>query len=80
MCRLAGAGVGIGIVPESAARRNLDSLGLVQVELTDEWRVRQRYILVREDEAPAPYAQALIEAICAHYRGGVNPAGCPLPG
>ena len=68
MCRMVGAGVGIGIVPESAARRNLQPMKLAQVELADAWRVRERYILVREREALPAYAQSLIELLCEHFR------------
>jgi DNA-binding transcriptional LysR family regulator len=68
MCRMIGAGVGVGIVPESAARRNQLSMGLALIELTDAWSVRERYILVRDRAALPRYAQALIEALCAHYK------------
>jgi DNA-binding transcriptional LysR family regulator len=68
MCRMIGAGVGIGIVPESAARRNLDAMGLALVELTDSWRVRERYVLVRDREKLPAHALSLIETLCAHYR------------
>lgn len=67
MCRMVGGGVGVAIVPESAARRNLDPMRLAQVELTDDWRVRERYVLVREGEALPAYAQALVEAVRAYY-------------
>jgi len=69
MCRMIGSGVGVGIVPESAARRNRDSMNLALIELTDEWSVRERYILVRDQAALPAYAQALIETLCGHYRG-----------
>ncbi|AEG92752.1 LysR substrate-binding domain-containing protein [Ramlibacter tataouinensis] len=69
MCRMVGAGVGIGIVPESAARRNLGPMKLVQIELTDPWRVRERHVLVREGEALPAYAQSLVDTLVAHYRG-----------
>lgn len=69
MCRMIGAGVGVGIVPESAARRNQDSMSLALIKLTDAWNVRERYILVREREALPAYAQSLVDAICAHYHG-----------
>jgi DNA-binding transcriptional LysR family regulator len=72
MCRMIGAGVGVGIVPESAARRNQDSMNLALVELLDPWSVRERYILVREREALPAYAQSLIDAICAHYTDPVS--------
>lgn len=70
MCRMVGAGVGVGIVPESAARRNLQPMKLAQVELTDEWRVRERYVLVRERDALPAYARALIDMLCAHFGVG----------
>lgn len=72
MCRMIGAGVGVGVVPESAARRNRDSMNLALVALTDAWSVRERYLLVRDNESLPAYAEALVEAICAHYR---PPAG-----
>ncbi|MBX3658078.1 MAG: LysR family transcriptional regulator [Ramlibacter sp.] len=68
MCRMIGAGVGVGIVPESAARRNLSPMHLASVELTDAWSVRERYILVREREVLPAYAQSLIDSLLAHYR------------
>ena len=68
MCRMIGAGVGVGIVPESAARRNQGSMNLALVELTDAWSVRERYILVRDNESLPAYAQALVEAIRSHHQ------------
>ncbi|MDB5885234.1 MAG: transcriptional regulator, LysR family [Polaromonas sp.] len=75
MCRMIGAGVGVGIVPESAARRNQDSMNLALVELLEPWSVRERYILVREHEVLPAYAQSLIDAIFKHYK---NQAGTSL--
>jgi DNA-binding transcriptional LysR family regulator len=68
MCRVIGAGVGIGVVPESAARRNQAAMGLALIELTDPWRVRERFVLVRDAGKLPAYARALIEALQAHYR------------
>lgn len=70
MCRMIGAGVGVGIVPESAARRNQASMKLALIELLEPWSVRERYILAREREALPAYAQSLVDAICAHYQAG----------
>ncbi len=64
MCRMIGSGVGIGVVPESVARRNQEGMRLALVELSDAWRVRERYLLVRDRAALPPYAQALVAAIC----------------
>jgi len=68
MCRMIGAGVGVGIVPESAARRNQAAMGISLIELTDPWSVRERYILVRKREALPRYAESLIATLCAHYQ------------
>ena len=73
MCRMIGADVGVGIVPESAARRNQASMGIALIELTDAWSVRERYILVRKRDALPSYAESLIETLCAHYR---EPTAC----
>lgn len=67
MCRMIGAGVGIGIVPESAARRNRESMGLALIDLTDAWSVRERRILVRDQGRLPRHAQALIEVLQAYY-------------
>jgi DNA-binding transcriptional LysR family regulator len=67
VCRMVAAGVGIGIVPDMSARRHVAELPLVQVELTDAWRVRERYVLVREGEILPAYAQALIDTLVAFY-------------
>ncbi|MGH8761332.1 MAG: LysR substrate-binding domain-containing protein, partial [Burkholderiales bacterium] len=80
MCRMIGAGVGVGIVPESAARRNQGSMNLALIELLEPWSVRERYILVREHEALPAYAQSLIDAICAHYAAPVEPVKAPRAG
>ncbi len=69
VCRMIGAGVGIGVVPASSARRNLAGMQLVQVELADTWRVRERYVVVREGEHLPAFAQALVEALLAFYAG-----------
>ncbi|MCY1504294.1 hypothetical protein D9M68_384590 [compost metagenome] len=54
-------------MPESAARRNQESVGLALVELSDPWCVRERYLLVRDRAALPVYAQALVETLCKHY-------------
>ena len=69
MCRMIGSGVGIGVVPESAARRNQESMQLALIELSDPWCVRERYLLVRDRATLPTYAQALVDTLCAHYAG-----------
>ena len=65
VCRMVAAGVGVGVVPASSAQRSLGPLELVEVELTDAWRVRERYVLMREGEAVPAFAQALVDALIA---------------
>lgn len=77
VCRMVAAGVGIGVVPEMSAQRNAVELPLVQVALTDAWRVRERYILVRESEALPAYAQALIDTLLAFPAGDRKPHAAP---
>jgi DNA-binding transcriptional LysR family regulator len=67
MCRMIGAGVGVGIVPESAAKRNQATMNLALIELTEPWSVRERYILTRDQAALPSYAQSLIDHLCQHY-------------
>ncbi|MGE0798707.1 MAG: LysR substrate-binding domain-containing protein [Lautropia sp.] len=72
VCRMVAAGVGIGVVPAISARRHLAELPIVQVELSDAWRRRERYALIREGEAPPSFAQTLIDALVAY---GTRAAG-----
>lgn len=73
MCRMIGAGVCVGIIPESVARRNQHAFGLALIELSDAWSIRERYILVREEESMPAHAQSLIDALCAHFAGAAAP-------
>ena len=58
MCRMIGAGVGVGIVPESEARRNQSSMNLALVELRDPGSGRQRCRRGRERGAIPAKARA----------------------
>ncbi|MBV8110950.1 MAG: LysR family transcriptional regulator [Hyphomicrobiales bacterium] len=61
VCRLVECNVGIGIVPETTARRVARTMAIVPVALTDPWAVRELTICIRSlDELP-PYARQLVE-------------------
>lgn len=62
-CRMIEAGVGIGIIPESAARRHSRTMDLAIVELDEAWAVRERSILVRDLEALPGSVRALIATL-----------------
>jgi len=75
ICRMVEAGVGIGVIPETAARRHRRTMELSIVELDEPWAVRERDLLVRELEALPACVRALIEAVRAYGRqtGGRHP-------
>lgn len=60
ICRLAGAGVGIGIVPETAARRCRRSMGIAITRLADDWATRRLSLCVREHSMLTPLAESLL--------------------
>ncbi len=66
VCRMVESGVGIGIVPETTARRAERALHIVAVMLSDSWAVRDLTIVVRKLDELAPYARELVN----HLRAG----------
>jgi DNA-binding transcriptional LysR family regulator len=66
VCRMVEAGVGLGIVPETTARRASRTMAIAVVELSDPWAPRDLTICIRSlDDLPAS-ARELVE----HLRGG----------
>ena len=61
VCRLVEAGVGIGIVPEAAARRCRRSMAIRSIRLRDPWAERRLTICVREARALPAAARRLVE-------------------
>jgi DNA-binding transcriptional LysR family regulator len=59
VCRLVECNVGIGIVPETTARRVAPSIAVVT--LTDPWAVRELTICIRKLKELPPYARQLVE-------------------
>lgn len=51
ICRMVQAGVGVGVIPDSAARRYGAEMKLRVVELDEPWVVRERKLLVRDIDA-----------------------------
>jgi DNA-binding transcriptional LysR family regulator len=65
VCRLVECKVGIGIVPETTARRVANTMAIAIVPLTDAWAVRELTICTRNrDELPL-YARQLVEHLRA---------------
>jgi DNA-binding transcriptional LysR family regulator len=65
VCRLVECNVGIGIVPETTARRAARSMAIKAVELTDGWAARDLKICVRHLHELPPYARQLVEHLRA---------------
>jgi DNA-binding transcriptional LysR family regulator len=61
VCRLVECNVGIGIVPETTARRAARMMAIVPVALSDSWAVRELKICVRNLAELPPYARRLVE-------------------
>ncbi|WP_294201368.1 LysR substrate-binding domain-containing protein [uncultured Sphingomonas sp.] len=61
ICRMAGAGAGVGIIPESAAIRCQRSTQIAIIRLRDEWATRRLSLCVRDESDLAPPAKALFD-------------------
>ena len=63
VCRLVAAGVGIGVVPLTTARRAALTLPIAIIDLEDDWAIRELTICVRDLAEAAPYARELVQAL-----------------
>src|ERR1700686_496082 len=66
VCRMVECKVGIGIVPETTARRVSKTMAIAVVNLSDAWAVRDLTICVRSRDDLPTYARQLVE----HLRAG----------
>jgi len=64
-CRMVGAGIGLAIIPETAARRCRRSASIRISRLADPWALRQLHVCVRRSNDLPPPARLLLE----HLRG-----------
>ena len=63
ICRMVEQGVGLGVIPETAARRCRGAMAIRAVRLTDPWALRHLTLCVRRfDELPA-HAQQMVEQL-----------------
>ncbi|TCR00488.1 LysR family transcriptional regulator [Neorhizobium sp. JUb45] len=75
MCRVVESGVGIGIVPETAAMRYSRMMNLRILPIADAWAERELYLCVRSREQLPRYGQALL----AHMLDYVDTVRIPRP-
>jgi DNA-binding transcriptional LysR family regulator len=64
-CRMIDAAVGVGILPESAARRHANTMAITIVPLHDEWAIRNLMICVRSLDALPTFARELVDLLIA---------------
>lgn len=63
VCKFVQAGMGIGILPEAAARNFAPAMGLRLVRLTDEWARRSMYVCVRDLAVASSATKRLVEQL-----------------
>ncbi|AYQ90589.1 MAG: LysR family transcriptional regulator [Paraburkholderia tropica] len=61
ICRLVENGVGVSVVPESAARRCQRTMSIRLLPLLDDWAVREMRVCVADRDAMPAYARLLLE-------------------
>lgn len=71
-CRMIEAAVGVGILPESAARRHAQTMAIRIVPLTDDWAVRAMHVCVRSLEALPMFARDLVDLLVADAAQAAN--------
>jgi DNA-binding transcriptional LysR family regulator len=76
VCRMVEAGVGLGIVPETTARRASRTMAITPVDLQDHWALRELTICIRDLGGLTPSARLLVE----HLRAETDPSGQPGSG
>lgn len=64
-CRMISAQVGIGITPETAARRHAQNMPLKLIKLRDPWALRKLQICVKQFQNLPLFAQQLISLLVA---------------
>lgn len=74
VCRMAGAGAGIGIVPEAAARRCKRSTQIAIVRLQEPWATRQLSICVTDLNALPPPARSIFDFLSQPTSLACNPS------
>jgi DNA-binding transcriptional LysR family regulator len=60
IARMVEQGVGVAVVPETAARRCAASMAIATVRLSDAWSLRQLTLCIRRGDALSPQAQQLV--------------------
>ncbi len=65
LCRMIETNVGVGVIPESAARRHGKTMAIQIVPLTDDWALRDLKICMRNQKQLPLFARELIDLLVA---------------
>jgi molybdate transport repressor ModE-like protein len=68
VCRMVEYGVGVAVVPETAARRCRRTMALDMLRLTDRWAMRQLIVCVRGLDLLSAHARRLVEHLAKSAR------------
>lgn len=79
VCRMVEGKVGVGIVPETTARRAARTMAITAIALTDPWALRDLTICVRDMADLPPYARQLVEHLRADAPSGERPSAASAP-
>ncbi|MFC5399964.1 LysR family transcriptional regulator [Undibacterium jejuense] len=69
ICRMVAAGVGIGVVPHSAAEEHIQAGKLSGIELADDWAMREMKICFLNFNKLSSYGQQLVQFLSSGYCG-----------
>ncbi|KQP37029.1 LysR family transcriptional regulator [Pseudorhodoferax sp. Leaf274] len=79
VCRLVGAGIGVGIVPRTVALRCARQAGVQRVALAEPWAARQLVLCLREGHALGPAAQLFVQHLLGSCAPGAVSAAPSRP-
>ena len=74
-CRMIEAAVGVGVLPESAARRHAQAMAIRIVPLSDAWSLRAMQICLRNLDALPGFARDLVDLLVADAKAAGDGAG-----
>ncbi|SED88820.1 DNA-binding transcriptional regulator, LysR family [Rhizobiales bacterium GAS188] len=75
VCRMVENGVGVAVIPETAARRSGKAMAIRIARLTDPWSLRRLTVCVRSLEALPIHAQRLVEHLRLQGAKAASAAG-----
>jgi len=70
-CRMIESDIGVGVMPEAAARRHSRTMQIAYVPLQDEWAERALQVCVRSLAGLPPFARDLVDLLVADARSAM---------